>query len=395
MLMLLKTRLRLAGLLPIAAMALFAGNAKPPDLIISQSGKAAGMADAQGRLALLYSKRDRFIADIWQKAWPHGGEGDAASLTQSCDKDHCIAVSPNGVRVELVYKPDLLDAACESADILVAPRLRFVDCDGRKPGLIIKRDDFDSKGVHLIRFAGKRSFIVETGIEPDNRPWNLARKPPPYVYKPKAEKPPSAINSDGSDPPADPEPSPVLTENACLVGRVRSLQRDGVSLAAQPLQRRFLFIDQGNDDVACIGAVGLTDDHRVTVENASLDHRVAIHGEGIMAAEADHVRRHHHVMAMLLYRGDRDAGGNPAHDRYRYGDVALVLVAVGGARCRLAREVALDHARREAGAAHGLGRAGNQRGAAWRRERVGQLDDFQRTGTIGQAADENRALQGP
>ncbi len=59
MLMLLKTRLRLAGLLPIAAMALFAGNAKPPDLIISQSGKAAGMADAQGRLALLYSKRDQ------------------------------------------------------------------------------------------------------------------------------------------------------------------------------------------------------------------------------------------------------------------------------------------------------------------------------------------------
>jgi competence protein ComEC len=205
-LMLLNTRLRLAGLLPVAAMALFAGSARPPDLIISQSGKAVGMADANGQLALLYDKRDRFIADIWKRAWPHGGVGDAASLKKACDKDHCIAVSPGGVRVELVYKPDLLDGACESADILVAPRLRFVDCDGRKPGLILKRDDFDAKGVHVVRFNGKRSFMVETGIEPDNRPWNIARRPPPYVYK--AKTPPQPVSSGESDLPDGLGPSP-------------------------------------------------------------------------------------------------------------------------------------------------------------------------------------------
>ncbi len=56
LLILLKTRLRWLGLIPIAAMLVF-GKAEPaPDLIISQGGRAIGMADSQGRLALALSR---------------------------------------------------------------------------------------------------------------------------------------------------------------------------------------------------------------------------------------------------------------------------------------------------------------------------------------------------
>ncbi|HSO46836.1 MAG TPA: hypothetical protein VLQ68_02790, partial [Rhizobiaceae bacterium] len=213
LLILLKTRLRLIGILPIAAMVAF-GRAEPtPDLIISQGGRAIGMADSRGRLALLYPGRESFITGIWEKAWPSESEADAGSMRQQCDKEQCVAVSPGGVRVEIIYKPELLDAACLSADILAAPRLRYVDCNGRKPGLILKRGDFEEKGTHLIRFnggSGSKRFRVETAITPDSRPWNLARRPPPVVTKrnvePKQLEP--EISSGGSDPQGVPEPLP-------------------------------------------------------------------------------------------------------------------------------------------------------------------------------------------
>jgi competence protein ComEC len=213
-LILLKTRLRFLGLVPIAAMALLAKAEPPPDLIISQGGRAIGMADANGRLALLYEGRESFITDIWDKAWPATQKAQIASMVSACDKEHCIATSPGGVRVEIVYKPELIAAACLSADILAAPRLRYVDCNQRKPGLVLKRGDFEAKGTHLIRFSSSTGeaerFHVETAIKPDARPWNLARLPPPPQEKPYPGTPSNkgGINNGGSDPPAGPEPSP-------------------------------------------------------------------------------------------------------------------------------------------------------------------------------------------
>jgi competence protein ComEC len=209
---LLRTRLRLLGLLPLAALGLLAESERPPDLIVSQGGKAVGMADAQGRLALLYKGRDSFIAGIWQKAWPAGGEGDAASLTKFCDKEHCIAISPGGVRVEIVYNPDLLEAACTTADILIAPRLRYVNCKERQPDLVLKRNDFEERGTHLVRFGeepGDGGLVVRTAIASDDRPWNLARRPPPTAPSRSDQKAGLApVSSGGSDPQDGPEPSP-------------------------------------------------------------------------------------------------------------------------------------------------------------------------------------------
>lgn len=179
LLILLRTRLRVLGLLPLLLLPALIIRPAPPDLVIAQDGRAIGMRDDEDKLALLYPRRNRFITDIWLRAWSGGEKGNRDELIRQCDRDRCIAVSPQGVRVEIVYNPDLLRQACETADILAAPRLRWVRCREREPSLILRRGDFEWLGTHIVRFEHTKqadpSFRVETALGNDNRPWNRAR----------------------------------------------------------------------------------------------------------------------------------------------------------------------------------------------------------------------------
>lgn len=120
-LILLKTKLRLIGILPIVAMFLVADNQLPPDIVISQDGRAIGIRDASGKLAIPYPRRNRFITDIWLRAWSEDVAGNREAIVAECNEDHCIAVTPQGIRVEIVFAPSLISSACNTADILVAP----------------------------------------------------------------------------------------------------------------------------------------------------------------------------------------------------------------------------------------------------------------------------------
>ncbi|MGI9401287.1 MAG: ComEC/Rec2 family competence protein [Rhizobiaceae bacterium] len=172
------TRLRLLGIVPIGAMFLFAGNQPPPDIVVSQDGRAIGVSDQSGKLVLLYPRRNRFIADIWLRAWSGGKSGNRSELIGECDKDHCVATTPHGIRLEVVYNPNLLDASCKTADILVAPRLWWADCrrytakrqqtrNGiSNPGIILTRLDFEKFGTHEIRFS---KTDLSTAESPDQQ----------------------------------------------------------------------------------------------------------------------------------------------------------------------------------------------------------------------------------
>src|SRR5512138_3085383 len=83
-------------------------------------------------------------------------------------------------------------------------------------------------------------------------------------------------------------------------------------------------------------------------------------------------------MAAGLQRLDRRTGGDPAH--HGDGDRTLALVGRGAAGAHLA-EIALDYARREAAPAAGG------------RLQLGQLDDLDGAGAVGQAADETALLE--
>lgn len=206
----LKTRLRLAGLALLLAIPLLPKADPPPDIIIAQNGRSIAMRDASGSIGLLYPGRDKFISDIWMRAWPPNKAAGGKPKIISCDKDHCIAMAAKGVRVEIVYNPDLLAAACNTADILIAPRLRWVNCGARKPELVLVRDAFETGGTHVIRISGSkpnRQLHVQTAIAQDLRPWNVARRPKPLPDLPRANPGPP-VNSGGSSLPDDPEPSP-------------------------------------------------------------------------------------------------------------------------------------------------------------------------------------------
>ncbi|GIL00729.1 MAG: competence protein [Alphaproteobacteria bacterium] len=178
---LMRSRLRLIGLAPLAALPLLAGAGPPPDLLVSQDGRAIAVADAAGRLVLLYPRRNRFVSDIWLRAWSGGAAGDRSVVASGCGRDWCAARLRTGLRLEVVYAPRLLSQACASADILVAPRLRWVRCGARTPKLVLKRGDFESHGSHAVwleEAAGpapgpaEAAIRVRSAIPAGSRPWH-------------------------------------------------------------------------------------------------------------------------------------------------------------------------------------------------------------------------------
>jgi competence protein ComEC len=214
----LKTGLRLFGIAFLAAAMLFARQEAPPDLIIAQSGRTIAMRSDNGELVFLGKGKDPFVTEIWSRAWPVRNKEGSQSGIGDCNRDHCIAIGRYGVRVEIVYAPALLPIACERADILAAPRLRYVNCRGRKPAIVLARGDFEARGTHVVRFpeagGGKLSnesregkaggrYRIEHSIRLDDRPWNQARS----EARQKAPVPATRFSSGGSTRPADPVPS--------------------------------------------------------------------------------------------------------------------------------------------------------------------------------------------
>ncbi|MEZ5801459.1 MAG: hypothetical protein R3D29_14580 [Nitratireductor sp.] len=235
---LLRSKLRFLGLAFTALLPLTFSADKPPDLLISQDGRAIGFATRSGKLVLGYPRRNAFVTDIWLRAYSGGLAESDRSMIGKCDKDHCIATLPQAVSVHVVFAPKLLAQACEQADILVAPRLRWVNCKGRKPAIILKREDFENRGTHAIHLPQKprlqtttlrltegkpsvppdnparqdrdaamrewlQAALIETAIHNGNRPWQN----PAIVIAEDADTPNSAGSTrrGGLEPLPDPE----------------------------------------------------------------------------------------------------------------------------------------------------------------------------------------------
>src|SRR3982751_6707722 len=69
-----------------------------------------------------------------------------------------------------------------------------------------------------------------------------------------------------------------------LVSGIRRVEADRAALATVSLERRFLIVDERDDDLAIARCVDLADESEVTVENAFFDHRVTRHFQRIMLA---------------------------------------------------------------------------------------------------------------
>jgi competence protein ComEC len=147
---------RWIGVILLACSLPMFGSLPPPDLLIAEDGRTVAVADGRGRLAPVWPRRNRFVTDIWLAAYSAQEPGSRERIVELCDRDLCILhprTAFGSPIVWLVYAPAKLGEACEEADIVLAPRLRWVNCRGRQPQLILKRGDFERAGAHEIRLG--------------------------------------------------------------------------------------------------------------------------------------------------------------------------------------------------------------------------------------------------
>ena len=101
------------------------------------------------------------------------------------------------------------------------------------------------------------------------------------------------------------------------------------SRAIEPpfLRRRFLIIDEGDDNGAVFGRLAALDEDRVAIHDAGFDHRITLDLKREMLARADHAGREGEAVGLMLDGGDGYAGSDPAEHRHING-----AIAVGGFR---------------------------------------------------------------
>jgi competence protein ComEC len=184
LLCLLGSRLRLLAIVPFAGFLTLsalagAGIYQParPDILLSQGGRAIAIRDADGSYFLAPGSRERFTTDIWKRAWSPRGYAEAPASTLPCTRDRCD-LTVQRQRLSFVYAPDEIGEACREADILLAPRLWWVNCDDRRPGLIVTRTELEKYGSHAFYNDGKdasapvwRAVTAWPGAVENPRPW--------------------------------------------------------------------------------------------------------------------------------------------------------------------------------------------------------------------------------
>ncbi len=183
-----KSRIRLFGLCLFLIIPFFTPTTPVPDVLIAESGRSVAVKMSDGTLATLIPKRENFVTSIWGKAYAGGKIPFSGLSKEQCNREVCIYTLPSGPILHLVYDPDLLRNACDKADILIAPRLKWVNCKTRVPQLVLKREDFESRGSHEVYVSSVQdtknekadpevgsahfSIHIKTAFQSPNRPWH-------------------------------------------------------------------------------------------------------------------------------------------------------------------------------------------------------------------------------
>ena len=176
------TKLRWIGLMPMLLIPFFWQASRVPDILVSENGRSIAIRGNTHGLRLLYPRRNKFVSDIWIAAW---GEEEivGGQKPENCSNDICITDITNGLKLHVVYDPELLKTSCRQADILIAPRLWWVNCkETKKPKLILKRYDFEQSGTHAIyldkpEHADQVIIRIDKALENTGRPWQRSVNP--------------------------------------------------------------------------------------------------------------------------------------------------------------------------------------------------------------------------
>jgi competence protein ComEC len=127
-----RSKVRIAGLLPFAAGAIWALATPPPDLLITGDGQHVAIRTSDGQVAVLRDRTGDYAKNTLSEN--AGTDGEALLLSEQpfaqCSRDACLALVKSGERnwrvlaTRSLYQLPIeqLTAACKAADIVVSDR---------------------------------------------------------------------------------------------------------------------------------------------------------------------------------------------------------------------------------------------------------------------------------
>jgi competence protein ComEC len=169
---LLRSPLRWTGAGMIALATLMAVATPQPGILIANDAQNVAVRGADGRLRLMRTGKDTFLAREWLAA-----DADPRALTDatlnngvSCDGDGCVVAASDGKLVALSLKPEALADDCAQAMIVVT-KLRVPEgCAAQ----VIDQEMLQRQGTTSLRRTA--SGYEVTAIRPRgvDRPWSPA-----------------------------------------------------------------------------------------------------------------------------------------------------------------------------------------------------------------------------
>jgi competence protein ComEC len=174
---LLKSPLRLTGVLLLAVASLWAARTPQPDILISADAQTFAVRGDNGRLAIVRSGSDTFAARQWLAAdadtRAHSDPNLAAGIR--CDRAGCVGRLADGRLIALARTLEAFEDDCQRAAVVVSARVAPPNC----AALVIDREVLQQSGAVALRRRGNGFVITSVRPPGQDRPWAQARHPPP------------------------------------------------------------------------------------------------------------------------------------------------------------------------------------------------------------------------
>ncbi|MGH6768360.1 MAG: ComEC/Rec2 family competence protein [Xanthobacteraceae bacterium] len=184
---LLRSPLRLAGLLLIGICAVWAVRTPQPDVLVSPDGTSLAVRNGEGRLAIVRTGSDSFAARQWLAADADARAPKDKALGEgiACDSVGCVGQLADGRLVALARSVEAFEEDCRRAAVVASARKAPAGC----AALVIDRSALRRTGAVALRRMGQGFEMTVARPAGYDRPWAKAL---PAVIAQRRPQPPDA-----------------------------------------------------------------------------------------------------------------------------------------------------------------------------------------------------------
>ncbi len=204
MLGLLKTSLRWSGAVVVVAAVVWVLKTPQPDILVGADGTTVAARGADGRLQMVQTRKDLFLAKEWLAADADARLVNDPSVMQggACDAAGCALELSDGRYVTIARRADAFADDCEKALVIVTFRQPPPGCRAT----ILGRDQLRSSGSMAIWRRGDGLVIEAARPKGADRPWAHTDVAGQVIPSVQGETAPSARPVDAT--PSEPEVAP-------------------------------------------------------------------------------------------------------------------------------------------------------------------------------------------